>query len=264
MLYDILCKKTYYIWQIKFFYKFATTKTYKSKATAMKRIFFYLFVIVIPLFAFGGITATYSQVQEKSPADDYQRLVVEGRTWWYTSIYEPATKDVEFGVRIDEVENIDGVEWHKVELVGARYSDLQCNYTYVTNPLMLIYIREEDHKVYTLVNSDCQYKSFQPFSDCKYGIWSDDNSPVLIYSFSNIGDSFEIYTELKNLSFEITDIEDVEISGYSFKRYMLSEVVAPDEVPVNRFPLTMVEGIGLLKKNNAPQNFSSLLLLTGL
>lgn len=76
----------------------------------------------------------------------YKSMVVEGRTWWYTSNYVGVMTDCDYGVRIGAEVDIDGVKWHKVEKVlSGNYpanSDIIIDSD--SEVVELCYIREEN------------------------------------------------------------------------------------------------------------------------
>ncbi len=73
-----------------------------------------IIILIISLFT---CTALFAQEQ----AYEYKPLVEPGKTWWYEAHRyireEKRYAQVAFGIRLSEIVNIDGVEWHACRIV---------------------------------------------------------------------------------------------------------------------------------------------------
>ena len=179
----------------------------------------------------------------------YKSLVVEGRTWWYTSNYVGVMTDCDYGVRIGAEVDIDGVKWHKVEKV------LSGNYPANSDVIIdsdnevveLCYIREENGCVYTYVPEKGDFKPTDFYLGSLASLFAGDTAPVKVYDFGEVGEewSFSNVNDEYNhswIDYEITDISDTNSCGNIYRQYT-AKFVKGD---YNDYQdMTYVEGIGI-------------------
>ena len=157
--------------------------------------------------------------------ESYKPLVVEGRTWWYHN-HHYFGYEIDYGVRIGEKVEIDGVNWNKVEMILMRNGSVKdtsapwnVEFKYESEPMLTAYIREKDGKVYSLMTDDCD---FIPYIECTAGpLWRDPiGNSALIYNFGKVGDRFDFGTEKQHQTLGIESVEDVEINGSTYRCYV--------------------------------------------
>lgn len=200
--------------------------------------------------------------------DDYQPLVVRGRTWWYTG-YQMG--DNEYGIRIGEPVEIDGVEWYKIEAVlhhkdveGRQgwenpYVDFTYEWVeYQPDCATLGFIREEDKVVYFLSNKGAGNGSMSDFTPgtYPYGIptWSvfkrTDNEKYECYDFSKELGSFTLnYKEeqgdMPNHKFRAVPVDPIQSHGNTYKASLV--VADENSVYADRCAdVYVVQGIGII------------------
>lgn len=160
-------------------------------------------------------TISLPSSDNQSLPDEYQPLVVEGRTWWYGHNDYWGRDSKDFGLRIGKEVDIDGTKWREVRLIKTIEHDYIGNYF---NPkdenTLQAYIREENKKVYSkLVLNFSEDKSEES------NIVDDETS--LIYDYSNvIGSTFDFggINQIK-VSFSIDNIDCILNSGVEYTRW---------------------------------------------
>ena len=186
----------------------------------MKKLYLCLIGILISLTSVASATDNSNE--------SYKPLVVEGRTWWYHNRHDYGYQ-VDYGVRIGEQVEIDGVNWNKVEMVLMRNGSVKdtsapwnVEFKYESEPMLTAYIREENGKVYSIMTDDCD---FIPNIGCAASpLWIDTfDSSALIYNFGKVGDSFDIGTEERHQTLWIESVKDVEINGNAYRCYMAAD-----------------------------------------
>lgn len=102
----------------------------------------------------NGKKITNGPAKIASRNNDYDPLVKEGKTFWYYHHNKYHYDDLwisEFGMRIGGTVNIDGEEWHEVNLIREAVLDVDGNVKSVCDDSKTIqYVCEKDMKVQTL------------------------------------------------------------------------------------------------------------------
>lgn len=189
--------------------------------------------------------------------NSYLPLVIDGRTWWYTSCHidESTGQRVRAlaGIRIGESEVIDGVSWNK--LVCDKYAesmDSGESWQLVDSLFEMGYIRETDKKVYLRISI--------PVSDTfplgmmqTLNTWlteinkyeREGRAIIKIYDF-NVGQGDEFNYGFEDFSYliRVASEEDIKNSGSIFHKYSAEILRNPYGYPVNNEWYEYVEVIG--------------------
>lgn len=213
------------------FYFFFLTLCIHLKAKSMKRrlltILFLLALLSTTASTLVGEAVDSSR--RKAPhVTDYKAFVVEGRTWWYYNWGNGMTKGYEFGVRIGEAEEIDGVEWNRIE-VGLR--EIFGSYgsegkVFEADPILCGYIREEAKKVY--VRHYSNNEGFRGLGASSFGgqlnyLGIDDYIDCLVYDFSPSGTKTFYGSQKYNWeAYTIDHVTTTVSNGISYNRYVCS------------------------------------------
>lgn len=175
-----------------------------SKQLTMKR--FTLFTISLLL-----ISGCAYAIQPK--------MVVKDRTWWYNIEKLDGTKcdlltsdwHSEFGIRIGEEVEIDGVKWHEINVV--KRGDGEYHFGQIIqdeNPICISYIREEDENVYVLLDDDLLAAYPQIHKVMRHSRWakyvSSEPKEILVYHFGKEGDKFEMGAGTDAAACQITSV----------------------------------------------------------
>ena len=192
--------------------------------------------------------------------DNYQPMVVEGRTWWYQG--EEWFAKHEYGLRIGSAVDIDGTEWHKVYVCHLHKLSLEAPIdntyewiSYTEDSGLIAYIREENGKIYA--NTEDVNRHFEEHCFF-YGIPFDSelllNGEGKIYDFNFEDNKFVIgneFTATENYSCvyecEVLAEDIVESHGYSYRR--LSCDVELNSTFDRHAQVYFVQGIGLVEIN---------------
>lgn len=186
----------------------------------MKRLL--LTAIATLIFTFSALS--YNIPTKNTPdAESYSPMVVEGRIWWYYDKYNVMDYSAEAGFRIGEKVEIDGVEWHKIIKILSRdamdrnYNDGTYRLVYDAEPAVTAYIREENKRVYAMMDDNCQ--PYYQFECCGIPLWGSIEKGVQSYLFGNVGDTFNIGSEGETVEYIIESITDFEEGGFTSKLY---------------------------------------------
>lgn len=217
-----------------------------SKQLTMKR--FTLFTISLLL-----ISGCAYAIQPK--------MVVKDRTWWYNIEKLDGTKcdlltsdwHSEFGIRIGEEVEIDGVKWHEINVV--KRGDGEYHFGQIIQdeyPICISYIREEDENVYVLLDDDLLAAYPQIHKVMQHSRWakyvSSEPKEILVYHFGKEGDKFEMGTGTDAAACQITSVysgtnmfEDWNIEN----TFVANSLKLAETGFMNDYTdLTIIEGIG--------------------
>lgn len=171
----------------------------------------------------------------------HKSMLVEGRTWWYYIdhyLYKE-NDSAEFGFSIGEEVEIDGVKWHKIEIVAEKdYKDGAC--TYVETPVTVAYMCEEGDKVYTAYFDGVESSKFLTGLTLYF---EGEAHTELIFEYKNIGDTFIVGSDDTPYSdYEVLTIHNITQVSNSGNEYTLYDCwdTAPDRWPGMQF----IEGLG--------------------
>lgn len=211
----------------------------------MKRFLF----LLISVFTACGLFAENEDSRSAEPST----FLKEGRTYWYQYSHPYGAIDVEFGLRIGEKKNIGSQEWHSVDLVKRVQRDYNTKEVkeYSENTLPVAFIREENGNIYrTLANTDF-YSGTLPnlWQQVIYGFYNPDGFDLPdnpIYGFGPEGFQTKVEWALTSSSLgcdaTVTDVETIENSGRSYKKYTLSFTPNPEES--EKWEAVVIESIG--------------------
>lgn len=198
---------------------------------AMKR---FILILMLSLSIAAMATTSVSQ------AECYKPMLVEGRTWWYTQkhmLYSSEGRKwiAENGISVGEEVEIDGVKWHKINLVNSGISRKGV-WEFNTEPRTIAYMREEGDKIYTIYFEDCLQCEGVSNYDGYYGACSVEQ---LSYQYLNVGDSYLIGYPFVETYATMDNITQVTNSGHEYTLY---------ECTLNRGPdVSFIEGLGAIK-----------------
>lgn len=166
------------------------------------------------LLSQAGITASF-----------YEPMVVEGRTWWYDA-------GNEYGIQIGKVVNIEGVDWHELNIILEHgqlcdgpspyyhyYGDVQ----FFDNKRLICYIREEAKQVYIFIKRD-DLMSVKPlagycsnFTPCGP---DGEYSQVALYNFDqDATDPYWGYFNDNHWTYSISAVENVVHNSRRLNQY---------------------------------------------
>lgn len=173
-----------------------------------------------------------------SNVESHKPMLVEGRTWWYTQkhrLYGWGDRSLiaENGISVGEEVEIDGMKWHKINVVSTAISRNSI-WTYNKEPRTVAYMREDDGKIYTGYFDgveDCEGISdyIREFTDFQYGT-------QLSYEYKNIGESFMVGNNNHYANVVVNDIKKIENSGFEYNLY--------ECYSDGGFPSTFIEELG--------------------
>ena len=153
---------------------------------------------------------------------DYKPMAVQGRTWWYTSEYDGFDATAEFGVRVGDKVDIDGVVWYKLQVIftemfvrstGEFMSDSH-------DVLDLCYMRDDDCNVYTYAPFDSQFAPLRYYIDHFAEVLGAREAPLMVYSFGSKDDEWTLGNEGHTwMNFKITNINEVVSHKNKFMEY---------------------------------------------
>lgn len=198
-------------------------------------------------FATEATAATPSPISpstKNQSHDSYSQLVAPGRTWWYTAEAIAPKRQAEFALTIGNAENINGTEWHTVELSRLQVVDND-NVTQLKDCGTVAHIREENGKVYTLLNVDSPAFSVLPAREFYYSPWNIDNSGsgLLVYNFGEPGDKVTVGDEKAPWQHILSVHEQTNINNPQLTVYHLDDY--PDaHTDILDNQRTYTEGVG--------------------
>lgn len=154
-------------------------------------------------------------------SESHKPMLVEGRTWWYTQKHRlynsPMRRFIaENGISVGEEVEIDGVKWHKINVISSGISRSEV-WEYNKTPRLVAYMREEDNKLYTIYTDDC-LQDIEAVNNYT-GPYAYDR-PQLTYAYLNTGESYVLGEEEFGYgSITITDISQINNSGFDYTLY---------------------------------------------
>lgn len=176
------------------------------------------------------------------------KLVVEGRTWWYRSARRTTGDHQEFGIRIGEKTNIDGLDWNRV--IMSMYTVVNMYDTEAasakTDTTTIAFIREVDGNIITKASEAGPYgfKTIIPLYFYLQGSLFGVSDPFYLYRFGKEGEKgFFGFKEEHGDYFTIQSIEPLSNSGIEYKKYSCS-VSKPVEMLYCNGTYEYIEGIG--------------------
>ncbi|MGM9859509.1 MAG: hypothetical protein ACI31C_02005 [Muribaculaceae bacterium] len=187
----------------------------------MKKILITLTSLLVCMNAYSMTPSS-----SRNATEEDAQIVIEGRTWWYTSDYCGYGTTDEYGLRVGEEVEIDGVKWHKVQkILDASYkyrSDVPI--TFNDDVVDLCYMREEGKNVYTMVPDDMFYWALDFYLYRAYEIIGDVNEPIQVYSFGEVNDQWVMggdhdFQGSRRKHLTISDITEIESCGNSYSLY---------------------------------------------
>lgn len=177
----------------------------------------------------GLVERNPKQKKLRSRSVEAPQFFKEGRTYWYEYKHAFGAVDVEFGVRIGEKKIIDGKEWFTINLVNRLDRDLRTQEVkeYSENAVYIANIREENGEIFRSFAGTDFYSGTLPEIWRKH-LYSNYNTETFeltdtpIFGFGPLGFSTKV-DDLHGASEAIvTDVEDIENSGRTYKKYTLT------------------------------------------
>lgn len=174
----------------------------------------------------------YHLAAKRSISENHKPMLVEGRTWWYTQRHRLYGKDgliAENGISVGEEVEIDGLKWHKIDVVSTGISR-NSEWTYNTEPRTIAYMREDGDKIYTAYFDDCRW-DIEAVGNFSHEFYYGEQFPTqLTYEYKNIGESYLMGNEEmigdEQYPYEkimIKEIVQIENSGFDYNLYKCDE-----------------------------------------
>ena len=217
----------------------------------------------------NGKKITNSSSKSVARRSDYDPLVKEGKTFWYYNRNQYRYEDnwiTELGIRIGGTVNVEGEEWHKVNIIREVVQDVYGNVKSVCDdPKTIQYIREEDMKVRTInCPNDSQhlpwykrdpFMSLDHFFFASEGYWYIEdihNVTFDLYDFTPGAEEYTFGSEYSNYIMALKDEESRENSGierrvktYAKKAFESSILEEPASAIFRNQEFQLIEGIGV-------------------
>lgn len=199
-----------------------------------------LFLLLVLNLSLAAMAINPVSQDETSNTGDYKPMLVEGRTWWYTSRHRSFDFVAENGISVGEEVEIDGVNWHKINLVSnaVRESD---TWLYDTKLGTIAYMREDDGKIYTAYFDNYNY--FESISEYCGDFTHEVFKTQLTYEYLDTGMS---YTYGNNEHFGTAIIKNVSKLMNSGFEYALFECDFEFESRPFFQDLNFIEGLGCI------------------
>ncbi|MCM1033507.1 MAG: hypothetical protein NC405_07095 [Odoribacter sp.] len=184
-------------------------------------------------------------------------IVEEGRTWWYHGYRMSGRlphEDYEYGIRIGAKAEIDGVEWHSIDLVfwaDKEYDATEWNYSEPDKHLS--YIREDGDAVYVLFEPESlrEYENIG-FSTMDLSSWNcfmegENIREVKIYGFGPATEMIQLGNDEHVFTCKIEEVTEMESHGYRYTVFTASST----DMPCANFgePWYYADKIGVLAEN---------------
>ena len=197
--------------------------------TTMKKALLTLSILLIYLSAYSAPSNSYLfnvDNLSNSETEEEPQIVIEGRTWWYSSDYCGYGTTDEYGLRVGEEVEINGVKWHKVQkILDASYkyrSDVPISFN--NDVVDLCYMREEGKNVYTMVPDDMFYWALDFYLYAACEIIGEVNEPIQVYSFGEVNDQWVMggdydFQGSRRKHLTISDITEIESCDNSYSLY---------------------------------------------
>lgn len=176
-----------------------------------------------------------NRVAARNVSEEHKPMLVEGRTWWYTTTHRlygyrdehhDYSRISENGLSVGPEVEIEGVKWHKINIVtGLSISDV---WEYNTTPRTIGYMREDGNKIFTAYFDDYNKPEYNYFEGVSEYIHQYTNLryPVqLTYEYKNIGESYIVGDE--NYVFTTVTIKNISKCINSGVEYTLYECEIP-------------------------------------
>lgn len=153
-----------------------------------------------------------------SKADNSQKLVNEGYTYWYSSELSGLSTYGEYGLTIGGKTEINGKMWNPVSLIRRAIIDHNNNCKEMTDsPVVIAYVREENGTLYTGF-SNFESPAYKPMELVWKGMFNfsypeKEFEEFSVYGIGGIGSKFKYGTEQGGIDYTITNIDEIENRG---------------------------------------------------
>ena len=229
----------------------------------MNRLFILLTLLLCAIFSSEAIINHSESISDdatvavtQSSTQKFLPVVEDGKTWWYGSQSYAGHIRTEWGMRIGEIEEIDGILWHKLTYPMRDYYNYQTGWKRIEDNAFIGHIREDDNgSIYLRWNPSDAYNFAtvgywlwnvyrglitKPYADSPFGdsiIVEHRGRPGVVGDVYPIGDESQDY-----LNILITDVEEIENMGVSRKVFTTKALndCNPFDGEINHY----IEGIG--------------------
>ncbi len=165
-----------------------------------------------------------NKVVVRNISKKHKPMLVEGRTWWYTSKHRayghPSRRWIaENGISVGEEVEIDGIKWHRIDIIstGISRSDV---WEHNTTPRTIAYMREDGNKIFTAYFDGVYNGYVEGVSEYMHEFTCYDYPAQLSYEYKNIGESYIVGDENDaHVTVTINDIYQCTNSGYEYTLY---------------------------------------------